>query len=81
MTDIVGFSLMVPSVRAYLARKLIARGSFSTSTFYSNVSNSYQTHNQQGGRTIDGEFEENDKAGEGDKFEENSQETKRVDKS
>jgi len=77
VTDIVGFSLMVPSVRTYLAKKLIARGSFSTTTFYSNVSSSYQTHNhQQGGRTIDGEFEENGEFKDKTKIEEKKSETK-----
>jgi len=75
VTDIVGFTLMIPSVRTYLAKKLIAKGSFSTTTFYSNVSSSYhQPSHHQGGRTIDGEFEEKDK------FEKNNSETKKVDK-
>jgi len=66
-TDIVGFSLMIPPVRLYLARLMIKKGIMSAST--SSVNFTSRTDFQSGpplgevqdkdqGRTIEGEFEE-----------------------
>lgn len=66
-TDIIGFSLMVPQLRLYLARQMIKRGMMSAST--SSVNYTSQADFQSGspfdgvqdkdqGRTIEGECEE-----------------------
>lgn len=74
VTDIIGFSLMVPQLRLYLARQMIKRGIMSAASASTNSnSNSFnytsQTDFQSGspldnskdrsqGRTIEGEFKE-----------------------
>jgi len=67
VTDIVGFLLMIPQVRYFLANKLIASGNLSTTSYYSttykqtNQSQPYENDSQSSnGRIIDGEFEEKD---------------------
>ena len=67
VTDIIGFSLMVPQVRLYLARQMIKKGVMSASVGSTNYTNrtDFQsgssvnpTPNDNQGRTIEGEFEE-----------------------
>ncbi len=67
VTDIIGFSLMVPQVRLYLARQMIKKGVMSASAGSTNYTNrtGFQsdssvngTPNNNQGRTIEGEFEE-----------------------
>jgi UPF0716 protein FxsA len=67
VTDIIGFSLMIPQVRLYLARQMLKRGMMaasSSSVHYSNQSD-FQSgtsvndkHPSNPGRTIEGDFEE-----------------------
>ena len=67
VTDIIGFLLMIPQIRYYLANKLIAKGSLSATSYYSatyqqtNQSQPFEDDNQpSNGRIIDGEFEQKD---------------------
>jgi len=68
VTDAVGFLLMVPQVRLNLAKMMISRGTFKAATFKSQTFyHSEQSHHessdsdQSSGRTIEGEFEKEDK--------------------
>ncbi len=67
VTDIIGFSLMIPQVRLYLAGQMLKRGMMAAST--SNMYYSSQTdfkpgspvndkHLNNPGRTIEGDYEE-----------------------
>jgi len=61
VTDIIGFTLMIPQVRRSLATKMIAKGILaakSAHTSYSSQSSSSSYNNSDQGRTIEGEFEE-----------------------
>ncbi len=67
-TDIIGFSLMVPQVRLYLAKQLIKRSimsantsdnvNYTSQTDFQSSSAFDSTQNKNQGRTIEGEFEE-----------------------
>lgn len=71
VTDIIGFSLMVPQLRLYLARQMIKKGmmstaggsttgsvSFTSRTNFQSGSPFDKTQDKNPGRTIEGEFEE-----------------------
>ena len=73
VTDIIGFSLMVPQVRLFLARQMIKRGMMSAASASTKTTGSVSftsradippgssfngAQNRDPGRTIEGEFEE-----------------------
>jgi len=61
VTDIVGFTLMIPQVRRFLAQKMIARAVLKAKSKVYQHSTSHEdssNHHSDQGRTIEGEFEE-----------------------
>jgi len=61
VTDVVGFTLMIPQVRRFLAEKMIARGKLKAESAVYERSTHQKDHSHSHsdqGRTIEGEFEE-----------------------
>ncbi len=69
VTDFIGFSLMIPQVRVFLAHKMLKNGvlsSTSSATYHTNQQNfdsqndPHSTQKIHPGRIVEGEFEEKD---------------------
>jgi len=61
VTDTVGFVLMIPQIRHFLAEKMIKKGILSAKSVHSdhlNQQNSHSNDSLHQGRTVEGEFEE-----------------------